>query len=404
MPSEKAPSGEEKRLEVVVGAIRVQRLILSLVMILISIQSAFAEMMQKGKSRVKTLLNVYSQNSKSGKQVLDNSGNENLLVLEPQIFVKYQITEDTEINASFVLDTWTAESDTILDGNTGASGSGRKGQSRVASTLGGRKEIGKSTYGVNLGFSSEYDYTSKNISFDVDRSFAEDNFTIGLGLQYYADTVGLFKDITPPQSAVMNKQLSRDIYALNLSASQILTRADLAVLGVTYAKSSGRLESTAGSVQVGGVREVEILPGDRERKAVSAKWVHSLSETTAFNLAHRYYFDNWGLEAHSVRGAFLVSLRDDLDFLELGLRYHTQGSVDYYKDRFVSSERFMTSDSDLSKFHSYEPSILYSRNLGELKAYVVEFQEIEWSNSLTYSKRNTGLQSFYVQTGLSFFF
>jgi hypothetical protein len=389
---------------VVVDVIKLQRILLTTFLILLSIQSAFAEMMEKGKTKVKTLLNVYTQNSSSGKQVLDNSGNEDVTVIEPEIFVKHQITADTEINASFTIDTWTAESDTILDGKTGASGEGKKGQARVAPTIGVRREVGKSKYGMNLGFSSEYDYTSKNISANYEHSFADDNFTLGAGVQYYADTVSLFPDITPPANAQIIENLNRDIYAINLGASQILTRKDIIEFSATLANSKGRLESTAGTVDIGGTREVEVLPGKRSRNAVSAKWVHAFSDEMALNLSYRNYFDDWGAHAHTMRGAYLIALREEQDFLEIALRYHSQEAVDYYKDRFDSAERYMTSDSDMSKFSSLEPSIMYSRSLGGLNMFGVNFQDAEWGNSLTYAKRNTGLSYAYLQTSLAFFF
>lgn len=383
------------------GVTKLQRIILSSIMLLLSIQNAFAEMMEKGKTKVKTLLNVYSQNSKTGKQVLDNSGNEDLNVIEPQIFVKHQITEDTELNASFILDTWTAESDTILDGNTGASGAGKKGQARVAPTFGVRKESGKATYGLNLGFSSEYDYTSKNVSLDYQHSFANDNFTMGIGLQYYADTVGLFKDITPAASATMDKKHNRDIYAVSVGASQILTRADIVEFDLTYASAKGRMESTAGTVNIGGTRELEVLPGKRERKALSGKWVHALTDEMAINLSYRNYFDDWGGRAHTVRGAYLLSLRDDQDFLELAFRLHSQQAVDYYQDSFSTTKTFMTSDSDMSKFTSIEPSLMYGRSLGDLKMFGIDFSDTEWATGATYGKRNTGLSYAYLQTSIS---
>jgi len=395
---------EGKQWEVVVDVTKFKRILLSILLLVLSVQSAFAEMMEKGKTKVKTLLNVYNQKSNTGKQVLDNSGNEKVTVIEPEIFVKHQITADTEINASFTIDTWTAESDTILDGNTGASGSGKKGQSRVAPTIGVRREAGKNKYGMNLGFSSEYDYTSKNISADFERSFADDNFTVGLGAQYYADTVGLFTDITPPASAKMTKDLNRDIYAVNLGVSQILTRRDIVEAGVTYAHSKGYLESTAGTVNISGTREVEALPEKRERSAISTKWVHALTDEMAFNLSYRNYFDDWGSHAHTGRAAFLIALREEQDFLEVALRYHSQSAVDYYKDSFAAPDQFMTSDSDLSKFSSVEPSIMYSRYLGGLHIFGVKLQDAEWGNSLTYAKRNTGLNYTYLQTSLAFFF
>lgn len=386
------------------GATKFQRVLLSILMLLLSMQNAFAEMMEKGKTKVKTLLNVYSQSSKNGKQVLDNSGIEDVTVIEPQIFVKHQITADTELNASFIIDTWTAESDTILDGNTGASGEGKKGQSRVAPNLGVRREVGKTSYGMNLGYSSEYDYTSKNISADIQRSFAEDNFTIGLGVQYYADTVSLFQDISPPANASITKDFNRDIYALNLGFSQLLTRRDILEFGATYANSKGRLESTAGTVNIAGTREVEVLPGERKRNAFSTKWVHALNDEMALNLSYRNYFDDWGARAHTIRGAYLIALREEQDFLEFALRYHSQRSADYYKDSFSTTERFMTSDSDLSKFNSYEPSVMYLRQLGGKEILGVNFEDAEWGNSITYSKRNSGLNYLYLQTSLAFFF
>ena len=383
------------------GATKLHRFFLSLLIFILGLSNAFAEMMVKGKTKVKTLFNFYSQNSKTGKQVLDNSGNEDVRVIEPQIFVKHQITEDTEINASFVLDTWTAESDTILDGNTGASGEGKKGQARVAPNIGVRRESGKATYGMNLGFSSEYDYTSKNISLDYAHSFKNDNFTIGLGLQYYADTVGLFQDITPPQNAVMNKKHNRDIYAVSLGGSQILTRSDIVEFDATYANSQGRLESTAGTVNINGTRELEALPGRRERTAFSAKWVHAVGEEMSFHLSYRNYFDDWGSRAHTARLAYLFSLRDDQDFLEFAMRVHSQTAVDYYKDAFGTQERFMTSDSDMSKFTSLEPSVMYSHLLGDLKVFGMNLADSEWATGATYGKRNTGLSYAYLQTSLS---
>lgn len=363
-----------------------------------------AEMMSKGETKVKTLLNIYSQDSNSGKQVFDNSGNENVFVVEPQIFIKHQITEDTEINSNFVLDAWSAKSDTILDSMTGASGAGKTNQSRIAGTFGARKEIDKTTHSASLGFSSEYDYKSINLSAGSERSFAEDNFTLAGGIQIYKDQVDLFENLSTPQTAQITTGFKRDIYAFNLSASQILTRRDIALLTLTRVNASGRLESTAGTVNVNGTRTVEKLPRSRQRNAISTKWVHAFSEETAINLSHRYYFDNWNLSANTTRLAYLISLNDDQDFLEFAFRYHTQNAVDYYKDRFAVSENFMTSDSDMSKFHSYSPSITYSKYLGDKEFYGFKIIDCEWTNSLTYSKRNTGLQSAYFQTGFAFKF
>ena len=385
-------------------AIKIKKVFFTLFLVMISIQSAFAEMMEKGKTRVKTLLNLYAQDGHSGRQVIDESGIEHVKVIEPQIFVIHQITEDTELNASFTLDSWTAESDTILDGVTGASGEGKKGQSRIAPNIGLRKEVGKSTFGVNLGFSSEYDYTSKSISLDAERKFAEDNFTLGVSLQYYADELSLFKDLSPLASAQITEGFNRDIMAINVGASQILTRKDIIELGAMLATSKGTLESTAGTVRVNGARTLESLPDERERVALTTKWVHAYDEFNALNFSYRNYFDDWGMKAHSVRAAHLISLRDDLDFLELAVRYHTQRAVDYYQDAFAGPKNFMTSDSDMNKFHSMEYSLMYSRNLEGLQILGINLEDCEITNGLTYAERSNDMKYGYFQTSLAFNF
>ena len=373
-------------------------------MILLSLEHAFAEMMEKGKTKVKTLLNIYQQNSKAGKQVFDNSGNEKVSVVEPQIFVKHQITEDTEISSSFILDAWTAESDNIIDGNTGASGEGIKGQARIAPTFGIRKEIGKTTLAANLGFSSEYDYISKNISLDISRTFADDNFALGLSIQKYAEELKLFPDVSPARNAQISSGNKRDITAISLGASQILTRSDLIEFGATYAKAEGRLESTAGTVNIAGTREVEVLPSSRDRKAGHIKWIHAFSEEFSAHFSHRYYTDNWGGSAQTSKISLFKSLNDDQDYLEIALRYHSQKAVNHYSESFNARQSYMTSDSDVSKFNSYEPTVSYTQSLTEKNVFGLHFSEIEWSNSATYGKRNTGLSYAYIQTGLSFSF
>lgn len=374
---------------------------IALILFLVFVQKTFAEMMEKGKGRVKTVLNLYNQDSDSGKQVFNNSGNEDVTVVEPMIFVKHQIDETTEVSGQFVYDLWSAESDTIIDGQTGASGKGKKKQPRSAPSLGVRKESGKKSYGANVGYSSEYDYLSKNISFNYTELFAEDNFTLGGSFQYYADTVDLFSDLSNPPEAKITKGHHRDIMAINLGASQILTRHDLVGIGVTVASSKGRLESTAGTINVEGEREVERLPSKRLRKAATLNWSHAFTEEIAIAPSYRYYLDDWGASANTIKTSLLFSLRDDLDLLELSARYHDQKKVDYYRDSFSTREKFMTSDSDMSEFQSTEVSIYYLRSLDDSSKWGFDFTNLEWGSGVTYAKRDTGLTYGYIQTSFA---
>lgn len=393
---------------VVVATKRLRQLLIALIVLFTNIGHSFAEMMSKGKTKVKSILNLYHQNSDGGDQVYDNSKREETNVVEPMIFIEHQITEDTALTAHFVLDLWTAASDTKLDSQTGASGeSGIQGQARFSGNLGLRTEKGKWTFGSQLGMSSEYDYRSLNGSLNVSRSFAKDNFTLGFGLQYYLDEVSLFKDLTPAALAQIQSGQSRKILATSLSASQILTRKDIAFMTLNYIKASGHLESTASSVSVNNQREVEILPGSRDRYAATLGWVHALSETSALHSNYRYYWDDWQLSAHTLKMAYLWEYNDEEDFFEIALRYHQQSQVEYFKPNFTQAMPFMTSDSDLERFRSSEVSLFHTKKLftqKDVKILGLTFSNIHWSNGVTYAERSNGLRYAYVQSGFTFEF
>lgn len=385
-------------------ATKLKKITFSILLILTSTRSVFAEMIEKGKSKFKLLFNIYHQNGDDGKQVFDNSGKEEVNVVEPMLFVEHQITEDTAINGHFVFDFWTAASDTKLDAATGASGPGRGAQSRISGNVGVAKESGSWTLSAGVGFSSEYDYQSFNGNIGIQRSFAKDNFTLGLSLQYYDDSVKLFEDLSNPTTASISDWLSRKIVATSLSASQLLTRQDIIQFDLTYVKAEGYLESTASSVLVGGVRAAESLPETRNRYAISSKWVHGFNDEMAMNVFYRYYFDQWDLNAHTARIAFLKEINDDEDFIEVAFRYHSQGKVEYYQDSFATSQDYMTSDSDLDKFSSYELSLFLSSNYEGRKLYGFVLDDIVWNNGITAYQRSNGLIYAYVQSSVGFQF
>lgn len=374
----------------------------------LALQNAFAEMMEKGKTKVKKVFNLYHQNSNNGRQVVDGRGREETNVVEPMVFIEHQINEDTAISGRVVFDAWTAASDTKLDNYTGASGSPIMGQNRVAANLGARQEkkvgVNRWNYGVDLGFSSEYDYRSLNGGINVSRSFAKDNFTLGGSLQYYLDEVDLFKDISNPSAATISTGNERKILAATLTASQILTVKDIFQMGLTFARSEGTLESTANTVDIAGTRQVESLPDTRSRYAISSKWVHGLGEMSALNLSYRYYWDQWKSDAHTVRAAYLFDIEEDESFMEIFTRFHSQSKVEYYGDSFTQSRPFMTSDSDMDEFSSVEAGLHYETFLDDFKKFGVDFSDVTFTQGFVYATRSNGMRYGYYQAGFGYSF
>jgi len=351
-------------------------------------------------SSFKFLLNFYDQSGNSGKQVYDNSGNEDVTVFEPMLFVVANVDEETNVNAQFVLDAWTAASDTALDGNTGASGAGKEGQTRVSGNLGYKKGNDLNNWSTRIGVSTEYDYRSLNFGGTLVRSYAEDNFTLAITPQLFLDQAKAF-DFTNYQTTDFQ---DRVIYSLDVSGTQLLTVRDLLQGSVTYIGMNGYLNNISSTVRVLDntsdpfQRQAEQLPSSRSRLALSTKWVHGFNETTAMHVNYRYYTDDWKIKAHSPEVGIRFALFDGESFLMPTFRYHTQTAAKFYQDFFPTSFALMTSDSDLSKFHSERLGVHYGQGGKEVVPFGLK-STLEWSVAAYGETRSNDLDMMIFQAG-----
>lgn len=356
-------------------------------------------------TKLKFLLNFIDQKGDQGFQVYDNSGNENLTVFEPMIFVAAKIDAETDINAQFVFDAWTAASDTALDGNTGASGAGIKGQSRVSGQLGYKKGNEQNNWSGRFGVSSEYDYQSLNFGGTLVRSFAEDNFTLAISPQLYLDQAKDF-DLRTSKTTEFK---GRVIHSLDISGTQLLTYTDLLQVGYTYIGMNGYLNSITNKVRVLDEtvnpfkRQQERLPSNRSRHALSSKWVHGFNDTTALHLAYRYYQDDWKIKAHTPEVGMRFAMSDERSFLMPSFRYHQQSAAEFFKPQFATRENLMTSDSDMAKFHSSRYGVHFSKSGYEVAPFKFA-ADLEWSAATYWVDRSNDMSYLIVQAGVGLAF
>lgn len=360
-----------------------------------SIIQSFAEMLAPKSWKTKLLFNLYSQSSNNGAQVYDDSGNEDAFVFEPMIFASYQIDETTNINAHITLDTWTAESDTRLDGNTGQSGEGIKGQTRISGNFAYTKELGKSTWTPKVGFSSEYDYKSFNTGLSWTGSFAEDNFTLTTSAQFFMDSTNQFDYINEKTKDAEDKR----VYSLDINASQFLTRNDILSFGHTTIIQNGSLESIRNSTKVAGLRVAENLPGSRKRYAYYTQLVHAFNDDIAFSNKYRFYHDSWDLKSHTFETSLRFITNQENGFLELNYRIYSQSNVKYFHRTLSSLIPNFTNDSDLESFTSHRIGPHYSYDLGEATVFSFDIENINLSTAAYYYTRTNDLS--YILTQFS---
>ncbi|WP_372655192.1 DUF3570 domain-containing protein [Halobacteriovorax sp.] len=361
----------------------------------LSIVQSFAEMLTPKIWKTKILFNIYSQSSNNGAQVYDDSGDEDAFVFEPMFFASYQIDETTNISAHMTIDTWTAESDTRLDANTGQSGEGIEGQGRISGNFSYSKEVGKSLWTPKIGFSSEYDYKSLNAGLSWTGSFAEDNFTLTSSAQFFMDSTNLFDYVNEKTTESKDKR----VYSLDINASQFLTKNDILSFGQTTIIQNGALESIRNSTNVGGTRVAEQLPGSRKRYAYYIQHVHAFSDDLAFSNKYRFYHDSWDLKSHTIETSLRFTTNNENGFLELNYRLYSQNSVEYFHRTLPSLLPSFTNDSDLEKFTSHRVGPHYSYDLGETKVFNFEIENLNLSTAAYYYTRSNDLS--YVLTQFS---
>lgn len=377
----------------------IKRLGLGLIFTILGIQNAFAIL----NSKAKFFINAYLQDGDGGDQVYDNSKEEKVDVIEPMLFVDYRIDENTSVNVHLVFDTWTAASDTKLDGNSGASGAGIERQSRTGGRIGYAKDNKTWAWSAGIGASSEYDYRSLNFSGTWEGRFAEENFVVSLTPQLYLDQA---KDYDL-QRAVTTEFKGRVIGAMDISASQILTPSDIISFGYTYINMNGKLNNISNSVKVlsnpyGNAfsRVEERLPNGRDRHALSSKFVHGFSDEAAMHLSYRYYTDDWDVKSHTAEVGLRMTFMDDAAFIMPTYRYYSQEKSKYYVKEVATSRALMTADSDLDSFDAHRVGVHYEQVLGDKSVSKVELLDFTLTSGVYFYKRSNDLSYLLVQFGV----
>ena len=330
------------------------------------------------------LYNVFSQGGTGGKQVYDGSGDQDLTVYEPVLYMDYDVDYNTVLSGSFLLDTFTSASDSIFDAQTGASGGAAPGlrnnrengddapggaaaaplkrewESRQDYELSLSRRLGKWLVIPSLGYSQESDYKSSHGGLRFQKSFAEDNFVLEAGILHFNDQSEVF-DLSTARFTGWSPKVT-DTYLL--SATQILGTRDIALAGVSFTNQSGNLSGDRNTVDVNGARAAEILPSGRNRNTCTLRLIHGLNDYLALHFDYRYYTDEWKINAHTFEPSLAIGFGPaDAGLIRLLYRWYAQNSALYYKDSFGAKLAYMTSDSDLASFTARETGIQGSYRL-----------------------------------------
>ena len=201
------------------------------------------------------------------------------------------------------------------------------------------------TWTGGVSFHHEENFLSWLLSLEYERSLAEDNATLSIGVNQVLDWFDQFR-----LGGYRAGRASRSSTNLNVSLSQLLSPTTVISLGYGLTLQRGQLSNTWNTVPTeSGERVSEVLPESRARHAFALGLAQWLPWHGALNATFRLYRDDWGARAESLEGALRQSF-GPLLLLGANVRYHHQRGVSFFTTLAPVDQSVLTADSDLGPF------------------------------------------------------
>lgn len=357
------------------------------------------------------LTSYYAQDGNNG-AVTGGIGTEKLTDYTSKVILKIPMTKELGLNVDAGFDYYSSASTELIDNVfSGESSSDMRVHGNVGVSY---KLSPQQTFGLRVGGSREYDYTSFNTGFNYGWESKDHNTSIGVSGQAFIDKWKLIYPTELRRQGALVPTDKRQSYNGSFTISHVLNKRMQASLQLEGIYMNGLLSTPFHRVffQEQDAAKVEQLPGTRLKIPIGVRFNYHATDWLIAKLYYRYYWDDWGVTAHTASVELPVKINRFLSVYPF-YRYHTQTAADYFQPykQHALDEEFYTSDYDLSKLqsHTYGAGIRYSPVNG-LARMKLPFKErpvmMVKSIDVKYSHydRSTGLKADIISLGLSFSF
>jgi len=391
-------------------------------------------------TEIDLLFSYYGQDGQNA-AVTGGSGTEELTDATSALIVNIPLNEDDVLTADVGISAYTSASSSNvnpLDGD-----SNRTVSPFSASSGASRHDVlvhfnpsyshssndRNSVTTVNAYVSSEYDYFSVGFGVGYTRLFNEKNTEVSLSGKVYFDKWnpqypielrdGFFDSRTtgngsyaPDFNAFADEE--RNSYSLSLGVSQILGKKLQGAIFMDAVLQNGLLSTPFQRVYFADTDDffiedfqladdVERLPDSRFKLPIGGRLNYYLNDTFILRSYYRFYYDDWGIAAHTASLEVPIKL-GDVFTLYPNYRFYTQSAADYFyeKDVALSSNSFYTSDYDLSKYHAHQYGMGIRYKDIFTKATILGFGWKALDVRANTYNRSDGLNAFIVTLGATF--
>jgi hypothetical protein len=306
------------------------------------------------------------------------------------------------------------------------------------------------TWNAAMSFSNEYDYTSVGVGGGITKLFNNKNSEISIKGNVYVDQ---WRPIYPIEfrelssirpyiydqngnrsTAYVNQfkpwdSNGRNSYSASFSFSQILTKKSQLSLFFDVLQQEGKLstpyqrmyfadkanyyigdpqfipvyETAANNGVYQLADDIERLPNSRFKIPIGLRWHYYISEKIVARTYYRYYWDNWGITAHTASIELPYKISDKFTVFPM-YRYYTQQQSKYFApfETHISTEQYYTSDYDLSTFNAnqYGLGVTYTDIFGKVNIVTMALKNIDFR--FNHYQRSDGLDSNIVTVGVKF--
>ena len=337
---------------------------------------------------------------------------ETLTVIEPVMFLDYNISDATNVFFKLSYDNVSSASIERLSSFPYSQQSGATGDYYIGIDGGATWALDEDTrVSAFAHVSAEYDYRSFGLGGSYAKDYDGDSTTLKFSGSAYFDNLDVIRYDSTGDT-------SDNRTAINLSGNwyQVMTPRMHAEMGVNLTLQNGFLETPYNGVvaedgtftpdqylasttlQTDPNRTTnEELPDSRSRLSLFGRVRRMYGERTALEIGGRLYGDTWGVTSIAVEPASYFWVVPNALRARVGYRFYTQTAADDYQARYLvpttaSLPRYRTQDADLGDFTSH--TIGFRFDLFTAAAS-------RWDVTFDYTARDDGLNFMFGSIGWS---
>ncbi|MCB0403066.1 MAG: DUF3570 domain-containing protein [Flavobacteriales bacterium] len=210
------------------------------------------------------------------------------------------------------------------------------------------------------------------------------------------------------------KSKGRNSYSVTVGFSQVLSKKVQFSISNDVIYQQGLLSTPFHRIHFADVNnsyiegyhladDVERMPDTRIKYALGTRFNVYLSKTFVLRTFYRYYIDSWKIGAHTASLELPIRLSDKFSLVP-SYRFYTQSATEYFApyDTHLSTEKYYTSDYDLSKFSSNQFGMGISYTDVMTKAHIWKLRLKSIDLQANNYRRNTSFRAFLVAFGVKF--